>query len=442
MSTPALTLNHGFSYASLFELDNLQRLDEMFLARLQTRDARLHEQLLVYRRGDHGLTALQVSDLLIACGPVLEDFMVELFGIEDAAGRARAATVSHDPVFEFKKQFVLRRARKRLMKKEEIEDFAALDRWLSAALDESGLNIPDRELAVAKFGVELLAAEKINADGIEKLTRWCIRALTTPAGKAAVKGWVSFKLPIPTDHEHLVPIVRMDRDAARRFHGPAEHFRRRDGFKLTDPRMNEREVMNEIHYCILCHDHDGDFCSKGFPEKKGEPQKGLKVNPLGVTLTGCPLDEKISEMHTLKRQGDTIAALAMIMVDNPMCPVTGHRICNDCMKGCIYQKQEPVNIPQIETRVPDRRAGAALGGGNLRPADALEPAARETVAAETQQCSGRSGMGPAGFTLAHHLLMEGFAVVGTDGLKIEPLPRELIEKPVRRLDSATARGAR
>ena len=34
-----------------------------------------------------------------------------------------------------------------------------------------------------------------------------------------------------------------------------------------------------------------------------------------------------------------------------MCPGTGHRICNDCMKACIYQKQEPVNIPQIETGV-------------------------------------------------------------------------------------------
>ena len=34
-----------------------------------------------------------------------------------------------------------------------------------------------------------------------------------------------------------------------------------------------------------------------------------------------------------------------------MCPGTGHRICNDCMKGCIFQKQEPVNIPQIETGV-------------------------------------------------------------------------------------------
>src|SRR5262245_39015130 len=34
-------------------------------------------------------------------------------------------------------------------------------------------------------------------------------------------------------------------------------------------------------------------------------------------------------------------------------------------------------------------------------------------------------MGPAGFSLAHHLLNDGHAVVGVDGLKIEPLPAEL-----------------
>jgi hypothetical protein len=32
------------------------------------------------------------------------------------------------------------------------------------------------------------------------------------------------------------------------------------------------------------------------------------------------------------------------------------------------------------------------------------------------------GLGPAGYTLAHYLLNEGFGVVGIDGLKIEPLP--------------------
>ena len=34
------------------------------------------------------------------------------------------------------------------------------------------------------------------------------------------------------------------------------------------------------------------------------------------------------------------------------------------------------------------------------------------------------GLGPAGYTLAHYLLNEGFGVIGMDGLKIEPLPEE------------------
>src|SRR5207302_1447165 len=35
------------------------------------------------------------------------------------------------------------------------------------------------------------------------------------------------------------------------------------------------------------------------------------------------------------------------------------------------------------------------------------------------------GLGPTGYTLAHHLINEGFGVAGIDGLKIEPLPAEL-----------------
>src|SRR4029079_19448105 len=34
------------------------------------------------------------------------------------------------------------------------------------------------------------------------------------------------------------------------------------------------------------------------------------------------------------------------------------------------------------------------------------------------------GLGPAGFTLAHHLMNDGHTVVGIDGLKIEPLAAE------------------
>ncbi len=35
------------------------------------------------------------------------------------------------------------------------------------------------------------------------------------------------------------------------------------------------------------------------------------------------------------------------------------------------------------------------------------------------------GLGPAGFTLAHHLMNDGHTVVAVDGLKIEPLPEAL-----------------
>ena len=62
------------------------------------------------------------------------------------------------------------------------------------------------------------------------------------------------------------------------------------------------------------------------------------------------LDERISEYHKLKTEGVAIGALAMIVIDDPTACATGHRICDDRMKSCIYQRQDPVDIPQAETR--------------------------------------------------------------------------------------------
>ena len=81
------------------------------------------------------------------------------------------------------------------------------------------------------------------------------------------------------------------------------------------------------------------------------PADPVQEIAFGVTLAGCPLEEQISEFHKLRAEGWPVGALAMICVDNPMAAATGHRICNDCMKSCIYQKQDPVDIPQSETRV-------------------------------------------------------------------------------------------
>ena len=206
--------------------------------------------------------------------------------------------------------------------------------------------------------------------------------------------------------------------------GLPEHRRRRDGFTLTDARMPPREILNEVDYCLYCHDREKDSCSTGLHDKQGAAKK----NPLGIALNGCPLDERISEMHVLKKGGDSLAALAMITIDNPMLPGTGHRICNDCMKACVYQKQEPVNIPQTETGVLTDVLKLPWGFEIYSFLTRWNPLNRRRPYALPY--NGKNvlvvGLGPAGYTLSHHLANEGFGVVGVDGLKIEPLPADLL----------------
>jgi NADPH-dependent glutamate synthase beta subunit-like oxidoreductase/NAD(P)H-flavin reductase len=209
------------------------------------------------------------------------------------------------------------------------------------------------------------------------------------------------------------------------FVGPQHDRRQRLGFLLTDRRMGPREIEAEIDYCLLCHDRDKDSCSKGMVDPK---TGAYKKNPLGVALTGCPLDEKISEMHAMREAGELLAAMALIAIDNPMCPGTGHRICNDCMKACIFQKQEPVNIPQVETRVLTETLSLPWGLEIYQLLTRWNPlhVERPTMRPYNGKNVLVVGLGPAGYTLAHHLACEGFGVVAVDALKVEPLDLALV----------------
>ncbi|MDN5869249.1 MAG: pyridine nucleotide-disulfide oxidoreductase [Nitrococcus sp.] len=420
---------YGFTFAELQTAAGLARLDTAFQDYLSECAQPLAGQLTAYRhRQTSG--AVETSALLLALAPYLEYFITDLFGITDAVQGARSATLRHDVVMAFKQEFVVKRVKK--LRQRVAETFQSLNDWLDGRIADT--SAPERERAVAEYAMELLRDPATNADSIERLTRWCKLVRTDPSADSSVAGWASFNLPERLDHARLVPLQRVDAHGAVRLQASPERWRRRDGFKLTDARMDARAVQSEVHYCVYCHEHDGDFCSKGFPEKKNHPELELKADPLGVTLTGCPLEEKISEMHQLKRAGQTIAALAMAMLDNPMVPATGHRICNDCMKSCIYQKQDPVNIPQIETRVLTDVLNLPWGVEIYHLLARWNPLRQEQYLQRPD--NGRrvlvAGMGPAGFTMAHHLTMEGCAVVGIDGLKIEPLPGEILENPVQR----------
>ena len=270
----------------------------------------------------------------------------------------------------------------------------------------------DKELDFSNIALYILT---LSEDKQEDLIKKAEEIYFSLREKGKISNWISEFAAHKLDYEHLEKAEIEDIDGIVSY--SSTHHRKRDGFALTDRRGPTRDITKHIDYCVICHEREKDSCSKGLHEKDGS----IKKNALGVEIKGCPLDEKISEMHFLRREGYPIAALAMIMLDNPMCAGTGHRICNDCMKGCIFQKQDPVNIPNVETSVLsdilNLKDGLELYGFLMQwnPLKVERPYALDYNGNKVLVV----GLGPAGYTLSHYLLNEGFAVVAAEGLKVE-----------------------
>lgn len=423
LDQPALTPGFGIRFEELYRREGLQRLDQAFLGFLGTADAGLRAQLEAARANPDALQAKQESELLIALAPHLEDFIGELFGIggEIAALAARHHELA--PLYSCKRLFVQRKAAN-THKADAAATFdgAALETRLQDWFGE-----PFSELTFARRVAQWQQDETAHAAELDTALRYAAWSLHTAAGQQRHRAGVLFKAPKKLDFQNLVPVsTRVENGVT--VHTLA-HLRRRNGFALTDTGTDLVGALDQTNYCIWCHEQGRDSCSHGLKEKT--PADGsrppFKKTVFGVPLAGCPLEERISEFQKLKTEGVAVGALAMITVDNPMVAGTGHRICNDCMKSCIYQKQEPVNIPQAETRT--LKDVLALPWGfevyslltRWNPLNLRRPLPRSA--------SGRrvlvAGMGPAGFTVAHHLMNDGHTVVGVDGLKIEPLPAQL-----------------
>ncbi len=422
----------GYTFADLHEPERLASLYDRFCEEASAADPALWREWDAYREApDAPRPPLVVSHLLVGMAPHVSRFLRRLFTVDAPAAATAESTRAQDDLFRFKVDFVRRRALPLTKGGARVASTPEDEAVVHALI--AGAAVSDRELAIARAGCALLDAEQSNPKSPvpnpesripnpvgEALKRWCAARLHD----RAYRDWVIFRFPETLDYFHLVEVERAEARLPELMVGPDGRLRRRDGFKLTDARMKPREVLSEIHYCVLCHERDKDSCAKGLFDKDGK----VAVNPLGIELSGCPLEEKISEMHTLRKAGDALGALALVIVDNPMCPGTGHRICNDCMKSCIYQKQEPVNIPQIETGVLTDVLhlpwGVEIYGLLTRwnPLNVRRPYALPYNGKNVLVV----GLGPAGYTLAHYLVNEGFGVVGIDGLKIEPLPDDIV----------------
>ena len=387
-----MQLGFGIRFGELYARDGLVRVDAAFLQFLGEADAALRERLLAARRAFP--KTKDESELVVALAPHVEDFLARLFGIE---AEARALAERHNelaPLFSVKRLFVQRRALHKVKPEEA---------------SPHGFEFTT-ELEFARRVTGWLKDEGSNQSNLEGAARYAAWAVLTPEGRAKHRGGVLFKTPRKLDYMKLIPHTEL---------------RQREGFALTDRGTDLAGALDEANYCIWCHEQGKDSCSKGLKEKA--PAEGFRKTVFGVPLAGCPLEEKISEFHMVKARGEPLAALGIIAVDNPMMAATGHRICNDCMKSCIYQKQDPVDIPQAETRtlkdVLELPWGFEIYSLLTRwnPFDLRRPYPKAPSGKRVLVV----GLGPAGFTLAHHLMNDGHTVVGIDGLKIEPLDAEV-----------------
>ena len=421
----------GFTYADLYAPARLKELHDRFCRDVAAADPAFWAQWDAYRTApDAPRSPVEVSDLIVRMAPHLSRFVEALFRVDAAAGELRARTHDLDELFRFKVDFVRKRslplvkggahvhreAGDAAMVEALIEPFADLDR--ERAIAAAGCRLLDREVALRADG------RRRRQGGTHAADRRAEALVRLVPARPGLQGVGDLPLPrdarLPAPGAGAAPAARapgVDDRPRRppapprrvRAHRPALHAARepeRDPLLRAVPRARQGLVL------------EGPASDKA---------GAIAPNPLGIPLAGCPLDEKISEMHMLRKGGDAIGALAIIVIDNPMVAGTGHRICNDCMKACIYQKQEPVNIPQIETGVLtdvlQMPYGVEIYGLLTRwnPLNVRRPYALPY--------NGRNilvvGLGPAGYTLAHYLLNEGFGVVAIDGLKIEPLPPAL-----------------
>ena len=469
----------GFRHRDLHAPEKLAELLGLFHAFVEERAPELQRRFAGYRADSEQLPDKENSQLLVDMAPHLGNFLSRLFNIEAERERQlQGILAEREELLKFR-ELLLKPLGKDANAAADGDD-AALEpdtarglyaEWtdiLDTAFPET--HPGDRERASAAAGLQLLRLEErlrqpdasaratleklrqrlegtpcVRTLGaaalpgrlLKILRRWCLAVLRDPASHPEQRSWSLFRTPARVHQEQLVAHEVEERPGYRAWSHPGGPDKRRSGFALTDHRHTERQVQYEVEHCIYCHIKGSDSCSHGMLNRRTGK---YREDAFGTPKTGCPLGQKISESHLLKRDGDNIGALALIMIDNPMCPGTGHRICNDCMKGCIYQKTEPVNIPQVETNVLTGVLELPWGFEiysllsrwnplNVRHPHALPYNGKKVLVV---------GMGPAGYTLAHYLLNEGFGVVGIDALKIEPLPRSLtgdaehMPHPVRR----------
>lgn len=453
-------MNFNFQVSDLYDNGGLCRLDQVFKAWLAPE---LTTALLALQANSDAYNPR--SDILLTLAVELEHFIAHLFELDEndlslIHQDAQQARI----IYNAKRQFVIREALARYssaaaLAETDADDLVAQIAGYVYELNvqlETGNTLPainnplvataiapaehPSQYQMAQALLHWLAAPEQYSTQLALAYKYVAWAVLTPAGRQRYQDWELFWVPQRLDYSSLIAYQPVGAQtfsqsssqcSGQELSAAARMFR--DGFNCIDPGPSGRYALDQANYCLICHHRGKDSCSTGLRDRDDR----VRINTLGNQLNGCPLQQKISEMHELKAKGYNIAALAVITVDNPMVAVTGHRICNDCSKACIFQHQTPVDTPGVETQILDAVLELPWGFEIYSLLTRWNPLrwAQPLPLADTDQRVLVVGMGPAGFTLAHYLLNYGHTVVGIDGLDIEPLAPALLDltRPIKYL---------
>lgn len=383
----------GINFENLNSLSGLSKLDESFLCFVKEQNITLYDQILHYRSN---LTFTKdYSEMLISLASILDDFIAELFDITRENLALRVKHKNFDHIYECRRKFIQRYAIKKYTK-DKIKglDFEHISLSVKELLGEI------TQESISKAVLEWQEQSDTYSQQLDLIAQYCAFMVHKNSSL------VLFDIPRPVN---LSNHIRSHRIKQIRQHNYL-------GFNYRDSEKSLQKAAAHAQYCIYCHKREKDSCSHG----------------ISAENNGCPLSQKISEMNLLKKQGFNIGALAVIVIDNPLVAATGYRICNDCMKACIYQKQDPVNIPLIESDILDQVLALPWGVEiyllltKWNPLNFANPLPKLPTGYNILV----TGLGPAGFALSHYLLNEGHNVTAIDGLKISPLhfvPHKLIK---------------
>lgn len=371
MITPS-TENQNQNYAKIFEdLEFLKTLDLEFLAFLNTSSPENYEILLSKRGKGGGLSSSEI----IVFSSLVEEFLIKFFKI--SLVDYQKSFSQFQKLANVKREFVQRKVGTRY------KDFEG------------------KEEELPKFNSEIEFAELVLQNpSDESLINYTRFALFTENGKTKHAKGMLFKLP----RKVALPWESV--------HGDIE-------YNALPPNFNKSkmEAMWETKYCIYCHKQEKDYCRKDNPIAK---------------KNGCPLRQKISEMNLLKVEGGIISPLVCLMMDNPLCILTGTRICNDCKRACIFQKQEGVDVPAIESQILTDVLNLPFGFEIYVLLTKWNPLIEDFL---PKPYNGQKilvcGAGPAGIASAYYLLREGYGITMIDGMKIYPIPNSLLTEPIK-----------